>query len=88
MEIASVPDPMTLHRPTEVEQRTTVEQIDIMSQIEHAECVPATMTLDSVYEGFRAHGREFAGVVEGQRLVGIVSRGHVGFLLGARWVAT
>ncbi len=73
------------HRAIAGEERPTVEQIDIVSQIEHAECVPATMTLDAVYEDFRIHGREFAGVVDGRRLVGIVSRGHVGFLLGARY---
>ena len=65
---------MIFHRPAEGEQRTLVEQIDIVSQIEDAKCVPATMTLNSVYEDFRAHGREFAGVVEEGRLVGIVSR--------------
>jgi PAS domain-containing protein len=69
----------------EGEVAPSVETIDIVSQIEHAESVPAQMTLETVYEDFRTHGREFAGVVEGQRLVGIVSRGHVGFLLGARY---
>ena len=64
---------------------TTVVQLDIVSQIEHTESVPATMALESVYEGFSRHGREFLGVVDGSRLVGIVSRGHVGFLLGARY---
>jgi PAS domain-containing protein len=76
---------MIFHMAIEGEQEPTVEQIDIVTQIEHGECVPATMMLDAVYEDFRTHGREFAGVVDGRRLVGIVSRGHVGFLLGARY---
>lgn len=75
---------MIFHR-AEKGGRTTVEQINIAGEIEHAACVPAAMTLDAVYEDFRTHGREFAGVVEGKKLVGIVSRGHVGFLLGARY---
>src|ERR1700722_7881776 len=62
-----------------------VDQTEIASQIEHAACVPASMTLDAVYEDFRTHGREYAGVVEGKKLMGIVSRGHVGCLLGARY---
>ena len=76
---------MTVDKPPHGGEYTKVEQIDILSQIEHAECVPAAMTLDAVYENFRQHGREFAGVVDGKRLMGIVSRGYVGFLLGARY---
>jgi signal transduction histidine kinase len=76
---------MILHTMPKGDGRTIVEQLDIVSQIEHAECVPATMMLDAVYDAFKTHGREFAGVVDGRRLVGVVSRGHVGFLLGARY---
>jgi hypothetical protein len=55
---------MIFHRPAEGEQRTRVEQLDIVSQIEHAECVQATMTLDSVYEESRrlAWDRDLAGI--------------------------
>jgi two-component system NtrC family sensor kinase len=76
---------MILHPAPDRNESTSVEKTEIVSQIEHAECVPATMTLDTVYENFRTRGREFVGVVDGRRLVGIVSRGHIGFLLGARY---
>ncbi|HEX4085997.1 MAG TPA: ATP-binding protein [Chthoniobacteraceae bacterium] len=65
--------------------RTRIERLEIASQVEHAACVPASMPLDAVYEEFRTHSHEFAGVVEDRRLIGVVSRGHVGFLLGARY---
>lgn len=42
-------------------------------------------TLERVHEWFRHHPHEFAAVVDGDLYAGLISRGHLGFLLGTRF---
>lgn len=55
------------------------------SLIGHREAVEADTTLEAVYGYFQSHEPEYVGVTRHGRVVGMVSRGHVGFLLGARF---
>jgi two-component system NtrC family sensor kinase len=41
--------------------------------------------VENVYTWFKQHSQEYIGVLEGRRLAGLVSRGQIGFLLGARF---
>jgi len=61
------------------------ESVELQSLVEHRESVPAAETTESVYKWFQSHSHEYVGVVSGKRLIGMVSRGHIGFLLGARF---
>jgi len=62
-----------------------VEDVDLVSLVEHRECIQATETTENAYKWFQTHNHEYVGVVSGTRLVGMISRGHIGFLLGARF---
>ena len=53
---------------------------DLARLVEHGEAVQAGHSFEAVYDAFRTHKYEFVAVVEGRRYVGMVSRGHVGFL--------
>jgi two-component system NtrC family sensor kinase len=53
--------------------------------VEHREAVTAAEAVVDVYERFKKLPHEFLGVMDHNRLVGMVSRGQVGFLLGARF---
>ena len=62
-----------------------LENVDLLSLVEHREFVQATETTENVYKWFQSHSHEYVGVVANTRLIGVVSRGHIGFLLGARF---
>lgn len=62
-----------------------VENVDLISLVEHRESIQGAQTTENVYKWFQTHTHEYVGVVSGTRLVGMVSRGHIGFLLGARF---
>ena len=64
---------------------TPTERVDLAELVEHRESVPATETVENVYTWFKEHPQEYIGVLEGRRLLGLVSRGQIGFLLGARF---
>ena len=53
--------------------------------VDHHESVAASETMEAVYEWFCRHSQEFAAILEGSRLLGLVSRGQLGFLLGGRF---
>ncbi|WP_285570842.1 ATP-binding protein [Geothrix limicola] len=53
--------------------------------MDHHECVQVDLTVEQVSEHFRHHPHEFAAVVDGVRYVGLISRGHLGTLLGTRF---
>ncbi|HJV48019.1 MAG TPA: ATP-binding protein [Geothrix sp.] len=65
--------------------RTPGNPIDPVSLVDHQECVPFDQTVEQAFEHFRHHPHEFAAVVEGDRYVGLISRGHLGLLLGTRF---
>jgi signal transduction histidine kinase len=62
-----------------------LENVELLSLVEHREFVQATETTEKVYKWFQSHRYEYVGVVAGKKLIGVVSRGHIGFLLGARF---
>src|ERR1700677_2049481 len=68
-----------------INDSAVVEDVDLVSMVEHRECIQAAETTENVYKWFQTHNHEYVGVVSGTRLVGMVSRGHIGFLLGARF---
>jgi two-component system NtrC family sensor kinase len=59
--------------------------VALASLIDHRECVQIGATVEQVYERFRHHPHEFAAVVDGETYAGLISRGHLGFLLGTRF---
>lgn len=78
----------TMSEVESVESRSesvAVEDVDLISLVEHRESIQAAETTESVYKWFQTHTHEYVGVVSGTRLIGMVSRGHIGFLLGARF---
>ncbi len=60
-------------------------EFDLARIVEHQRAVPAQQPLEAVYNAFRQHEHEFVAVTENGRYIGTTSRGHVGFLLGARF---
>jgi signal transduction histidine kinase/ActR/RegA family two-component response regulator len=58
---------------------------ELANLIEHQVAVPSTQTVSEVYEYFQKCPHEFLAVTEAGRLLGMVSRGQIGFLLGARY---
>jgi two-component system NtrC family sensor kinase len=58
---------------------------DLADLIEHNLTVPPTQAVAGVYEFFQKMPHEFLAVTDRGRVLGMVSRGHVGFLLGARF---
>ena len=74
---------MTLN--THEQESKATEQVDLAELVDHRESVPATETVENVYNWFKQHPQEYIGVLEGRRLLGLVSRGQIGFLLGARF---
>lgn len=60
-------------------------RIDLESLVHHRESVDGSTPVESVYGYFQSHETEYVCVTERGRVKGIVSRGHVGFLLGSRF---
>jgi two-component system NtrC family sensor kinase len=58
---------------------------DLKGLIDHQLAVPPTQTVADVYELFQKVPHEFLAVTDEGHVLGMVSRGHVGFLLGARF---
>ena len=70
---------------THEQEATATERVDLAELVDHRESVQATETVENVYTWFKEHQQEYIGVLEGRRLLGLVSRGQIGFLLGARF---
>jgi two-component system NtrC family sensor kinase len=64
---------------------TSTELVELAALVDHRESVQATATVESVYDWFKSHQQEYIGVLAERRFLGLVSRGQVGFLLGARF---
>lgn len=58
---------------------------DLAGLIEHQLAVPPTHTVAAVYDFFQKTPHEFLAVADEGHVLGMVSRGHVGFLLGGRF---
>src|SRR3981081_2550132 len=74
-----------LETESETDSVSAAESMDLLQLVEHQELVQATETVEHVYQWFHKHHQEYVGVVSGRRLLGMVSRGQLGFLLGARY---
>jgi len=59
--------------------------LDLTELVEHKTMVLASQSVADVYEFFQKQPHEFMPVTAGGKILGMVSRGHVGFLLGARF---
>ena len=62
-----------------------VEQTDLLALVKHQEWVEAATRLDEVYHRFQTHQQDFCAVKDEGRVIGLCSRGHVGFLMGHRY---
>lgn len=58
---------------------------DLVGLIDHNLAVSPTQTVSEVYEFFQSIPHEFLAVTDEGQILGTVSRGHIGFLLGARF---
>ena len=58
---------------------------DLRELVEHDTSVPPDLAVSAVYGIFQKVPHEFLAVIDAGRVLGVVSRGHVGFLLGARF---
>jgi two-component system NtrC family sensor kinase len=58
---------------------------DLRELIEHSLAVSPTQTVAAVYEFFQSVPHDFVAVTDGGEIMGTVSRGHIGFLLGSRF---
>jgi signal transduction histidine kinase/ActR/RegA family two-component response regulator len=64
---------------------SAAEAVDLFSLIEHQECVDSNTSLELVYESFQRHHHEYVAVISKGLLIGMISRGQIGFLLGSRF---
>jgi len=71
-------------RATEA-QDPLIDRVSPIALIDHQESVQVGETLEQVFEWFRHHPQEFAAVVDGGAYAGLISRGHLGALLGTRF---
>jgi signal transduction histidine kinase/CheY-like chemotaxis protein len=75
--------------PHEFASRETAEagvaSIDLATIVHHRESVDSEMLLESVQQKFRASSVEFMAVERMGRVIGICSRGQVGFVMGSRF---
>ncbi len=62
-----------------------VEQTDLNSLVRHQERCGVSTSLGQVYQQFQSHQQDFCAVMDENRVVGLCSRGHVGFLMGHRY---
>jgi two-component system NtrC family sensor kinase len=61
------------------------ESIELLSLVDHLEAVQIGESVEHVHDRFRHHPHEFAAVLDGGTYSGLISRGHLGFLLGTRF---
>jgi signal transduction histidine kinase len=62
-----------------------VEQTDLLTLVANRESVPAGCLLNEVYQRFQAHEHDYCTVLDGDRVLGLSSRAHIGFLMGHRF---
>src|SRR5262245_6418468 len=59
--------------------------VDLRGLVQHSESVPDSADIQDVQRRFAKHSHDFMAVLDGDRVVGLCSREHVGTLLGARF---
>jgi len=63
----------------------SAEATSLESLIHHSEAVEAGTPLESAHRAFRDRGVEFMAVRRGGRVIGLCSRGQIGFVMGSRF---
>jgi len=63
----------------------STETTELAQLIDHRDSVQTHETVERVYDWFQQHQQEYIAVVRGNEYLGMVSRGQIGFLLGARF---
>jgi two-component system NtrC family sensor kinase len=61
------------------------EQISLESLVHHREFVEASVALEVTYGFFRSRKVEYMAVVDDGRVIGLCSRGQIGFVMGSRF---
>jgi signal transduction histidine kinase len=62
-----------------------IEQTDLSSLVKHQERAEAGAALGQVYQQFQTHQEDYCAVLDAGQVVGLCSRGHLGFLMGHRY---
>ena len=62
-----------------------VEQTDLITLVKHREQTAAGVPMEQVYQQFQANKHDYCAVLDAGRVVGLCSRGHLGFLMGHRY---
>ncbi|MGO8696833.1 MAG: sensor histidine kinase [Limisphaerales bacterium] len=62
-----------------------IEQTDLTTLVKHRERTQASTSLGEVYQQFQTDQQDYCAVMESNRVVGLCSRGHIGFLMGHRY---
>ena len=62
-----------------------IEQTDLITLVEHREQTAAGVPMEQVYQQFQANKHDYCAVMDAGRVVGMCSRGHLGFLMGHRY---
>ena len=62
-----------------------IEQTDLLTLVKHQERADAGTSLGKVYQQFQTHQHDYCAVMEAGKVVGLCSRGHLGFLMGHRY---
>lgn len=71
--------------PSAVPPALRAEETSLESLVHHREAVEADLPLEKVQRVFRDHNVEFVAVRRDGRVLGICSRGQIGFLMGSRF---
>ncbi len=76
---------MNQKAPFDVGKEPSIEGTDLVNLVKHREQTDADTTLEEVYQQFSIHNQEYCAVMDAGRVVGLFSRGLLGFLLGHRF---
>jgi signal transduction histidine kinase len=82
---ASEPAPVSQEFPQANPTDVGAASTSLESLVHHREAVDLEMPLEAVHQRFRAMAVDFMAVERLGRVVGICSRGHVGFIMGSRF---
>jgi signal transduction histidine kinase/DNA-binding response OmpR family regulator len=63
----------------------SVEETELLSLVEHQESVQANLSLCDVHTKLHSGPFEYCAVLDGEKWMGLCSRGSIGFILGARF---
>jgi hypothetical protein len=79
------PEPVPQEFPAAQVATLGAEATSLESLVHHKESVEAGMPLEIAHRAFRDRGVEFMAVVRGGCVIGLCSRGQIGFVMGSRF---